>query len=251
MAEEVKQQEGQAADATGGEKPGDKTKEVPFNEHPRWKEVYGELQEWKKLGGSPKDINARLQEGAELKAALEAAASEVADDTAKKGGSEAEVNKVYKAAREELRKVFPEIDAIAEIVKEREVRNQRLERAALAETKKVLEAAGLDAQEKDVLTMSDICADIIKGDDDLYELYFQNPREAVRGAFKSYTGKVEAYVKREAAAAKQKDGETRKGLPKAHGSGGEMGGSEKAQPEARTLADAEKRAIARLRGMRE
>lgn len=253
MADDVKPGEGEqkTKDAAGGEKPG-KTDEVPFHDHPRWKEVYGQLKEFKELGLSPTDLKTRLQEGQELKAAFEEAARQAADEEGKKGGSEDEVKKVYKQAREELRKIFPEIDTIVEMRQEREVRNQRLERAALAETKKVLDSAGLETADKDVLAMTDILADIIKNDDDLLEAYYTNPRDAVRGAFKAYTAKVEAYVKREAAASKQRDAETRRGLPKAHGGGGGLPGEgEKPAPEAKSLAEAEKRAIERLRGSRE
>ena len=247
MADEVKP-EGTAV-APGSVKPEDKSKEVPFNEHPRWKEVYGELQEFKKLGISPADLTTRLQEGQELKAAFEEAARQAADDAGKTGGED-EANKGYKQAREELRKVFPEIDRLAELLHANDVRYGRLEKAALSETKKVLEAASLGTSDKDVLSMSDILADIIKNDDDLLAEYDNRPRQAVRDAWTKYVETARPAVERSIASSKQKDAETRKILPKAHGAGGEGGGGEKAAPEPKTLIEAEKRAMARLRSMR-
>ena len=66
MPDDEKQLEAQGQNAAGGEQSG---KGVPFHEHPRWKEVHGELKEWKKLGGNPGEIAARLQEAQELKSA--------------------------------------------------------------------------------------------------------------------------------------------------------------------------------------
>jgi len=248
MAEPEKVVEGTVA--PGSVKPADTGKEVPFNEHPRWKEVYGELQEWKKLGVSPTEATAKLAEGQELKAAFENAARQAVDEAGKRGDDD-RANEVYKMAREELRKVFPEIDAIAKLQEAHDARYARLEKAALSETKKVLETAGLGTGDKEILSMSDILADIIKNDDDLYAEYESSPKAAVRGAWEKYVERVRPAVERSIASSKQKDGETRKVLPKTHGSGGGEGGSGKTEPEPKTLVEAEKRAMARLKGMRE
>lgn len=247
---EAKPAEG-TKDAAGGDKPGEK-KEVPFNEHPRWKEVYGELQDWKKLGASPADISARLQEANDLKAALEQAATEVANETGQKQGEDA-ANKVYEQARAELRKLFPEIDRLSQVVAAHDARSQRLERAALTEQKKIMSAAGLDVTDRAVGGMSDILADIIKNDPDLAAEYDMNPRAAVRGAWDQYTSTVKSYVEREAAAKKQKDAETRRNLPRAHGGGGGEGasGGDKPPAPAKNLLEAEERVKARLKGMME
>lgn len=252
MAEEVKSEKVEGTkDAAAGAQADDKSKEVPFNDHPRWIQVYGELKEFKKLGLSPADLTTRLQEGQELKTAFEEAARQAADEAGKKGGED-EANKVYKQAREELRKVFPEIDAIAKLQEAHDARYARLEKAALSETKKVLETAGLGTADKEILSLSDILADIIKNDDDLYAEYETSPKAAVRGAWEKYVERVRPAVERSIASSKQKDGETRKGLPKTHGSGGGEGGSAgKDAPEPKTLVEAEKRAMARLRGMQE
>jgi hypothetical protein len=251
MPEEVKPGEGQQGAAGSEQKPGEKN--VPFNEHPRWREVYGELQEFKKLGGSPADISARLQEAEELKATLEREAAAIANEKAQQGGTSKEVNAVFEAARAELRKLLPEIDAIANIQAAQQAHYGRLEKAALSETKKVLDSAGLPTTADDITAMSDILADVIRNDEDLFAEYETNPREAVRGAWKQYIERVRPAVERQIAASKQKDRESLRTLPRAHGAGGgEAGGGGEKPPEpAKTLKEAEARAMARLRGSRE
>lgn len=247
MADEPKV-EGQQG-ASGGDQPG---KEVPFNEHPRWKEVYGELQEFKKAGVNPGELQARLQEAEELKAAFAEAIELARQEEAKSKGPEiADAN--FRQARDVVRQLIKdelsEVSKIAKLEASITLRNQRLERAATAETKKIMASAGMEVNDKEVATMSDTLADIIKNDDDLYAEYEISPREAVRGAYEKFVAKFKTVGERAVKASTQRQREETRSLPKAHGPGGDSGGGGgKALTPAKNIAEATARAAERLRG---
>lgn len=249
MADEPKGDGQGQQGATGGEQSGGK--EVPFNEHPRWKEVYGELQEFKKAGVSPGDLAARLQEAEELKAAFAEAIELARQEDAKKHGDQvADAN--FQQARAWVKQLIAEeltdVSKIGKLEAAINLRNQRLERAATSETKKLMTAAGLDVSEKEVATMSDTLADIIKNDPELFDDYEIDPRGAVRGAYEKFVKKFKTVGERAAKAASQRQREDIRSLPKAHGPGGGDGGGAKAAGPPKTIAEATARVAERLRG---
>jgi hypothetical protein len=247
MADQVeKEKEGAEGAAPGAQ--GEK-KEVPFNEHPRWKEVYGELQEFKKLAADPGTLNARLQEANEIKVAFEEAVALAHAEQAKTEGQR-KADESYKLARQELKKIFPEIDQLAGLQQAQQERWTRLERAAIGQTQKVMAAAGLDTSPGEIKSMTDVLADIIKNDADLHAEYDIDPRAAVNGAFEKFQAKFAKVGERASKAASQREREATRSLPRAHGSGGvETGGGEKAAAPAKNLAEASARVAARLKGM--
>jgi hypothetical protein len=99
------------------------------------------------------------------------------------------------------------------------------------------------------MEMSDILADVIKNNADLLAEYHINPKGAVRGAWKKWSAKFEKMTERGKAADKQKDRESAAKLPKAHGGGGGGEAAEGAEGPPKTIAEATKRAAARLKGM--
>lgn len=249
MADETKVDGQGQQGAAAGEQAG---KEVPFNEHPRWKEVYGELQEFKKAGVNPGELSARLQEAEELKAAFAEAIELARQEEAKQKGAQA-ADQSFQQARAVVRKLIEEeltdIGKIGKLEASINLRNQRLERAATTETKKIMASAGLEVNDKEVATMSDTLADIIKNDEDLYVEYEIDPRGAVRGAYEKFVAKFKTVGERAAKAATQRQREDTRSLPKAHGPGGgsESGGGKTLAP-AKTIAEATARAAERLRG---
>jgi len=245
---ETKPAEG-TKDATPGAQ-GD-GKDVPFHEHPRWKEVYGAYQDYKKLGKAD-DIAARLREADELKTAVQDAIK-TAEEDAKKTPDSKKSEADKKAARDVLRELLPEIDELQALKDGLQATWSRREHLALVETKKVMREMDLDpSDDKELNGVAEVLSDIIKNDRDLWAEYEVDPRAAVRGArdrLAKYTAKSQSANDRSKAADRQAEREKTKTLPKAHGAGGgEAGGSESTEPP-KNLAEATKRAMARLRGM--
>lgn len=253
MAEELKQEgevepKVESAPAGGEKKP--ETKDVPFSEHPRWKEVYGGYKEYKQYG-SPSEIGAQLERLAQLESAFEQAQAqaEAAKRAAAQTPDDQKKAQLEAQARAELKKLLPELNELEALRAAQDARNARLEAAAVSETKKLLADMGSPDEKEDVLAMSDILADIIKNDRELLSEYEVNPRQSVRGAFEKFAGRFKAVGERSATAKKQADREVAAKLPKAHGAGGSGGEGEGAKEPPKTLAEATKRAIERLKGV--
>lgn len=246
---EVKVEEKEAKVAADGAQ-SDDGKGVPFSDHPRWKEVYGAYKDYKRLG-DPRDIESKLNEAASLKAAFEEAAREAAAEAAEasKTPDDKKQEELMKKARVEIKKLFPELDELAAMREAQQARWGRLEQSAIAETRDLLKEIGLPDTKEETLSMSDILADIIKNDADLYAEYEVSPRKAVRGAYDKFAKHFKTAGERSAAADKQKDREKAAKLPKAHGAGGgEESAGGKVEPP-KNLKEATERAIERLKGM--
>jgi hypothetical protein len=241
VVEEVKE----TKPAAGAQADPDK---VPFSEHPRWKEVYGNLKEYKQYG-SPREIEAKLNRAAELETAFAQAAREAAEAeaAAAKTPEDEKQEKIERQAQAQLRKLLPELEELENLKAANAARWNRLEQAAVGETRTLLKELGETDTKEEVLKMSDILADVIKNDPDLYAEYEINPRKAVRGAFDAFAARFKSAGERTAAAKRQNDRESAAKLPKAHGGGGEGGGGEVKPPT--NLNEATKRAIERLKGM--
>ena len=230
---------------------GDQSEKLPFSDHPRWKEVYGSLKEYKSLG-RPEDIETRLTRAAELESIYAEAQRLAAQEavTASKTTDERAAEDVQKRARAELFKLLPELQELEALKSAQNARNVRLERAATAETKVLLKELDEDLTDQSLGSMSEILADIIKHDEDLLAAYETDPRKVVRAAFDKFSKRFAGKVDRVVSASKQKDRESAAKLPKAHGAGGgeESAGGGKTG-EVRTIKEATVRAAARLKGM--
>ena len=251
MAEEPKVEGAVKDDATGKPAAGAQAEEkLPFNEHPRWKEVYGAYSEYKKYG-KPQDIEAQLNRAAELEAAFEEAARQAAAeaDTASKTKAELADDEVMKQARKQIEKLLPELEQLREMQEAQQAQFARLEQAAVSETRKVLAEMGEGTDRADILAMSDILADVIKHDPELYAEYGVNPRQAVRGAFDKFAKRFGAKTELSEKAKTQKSRESAAKLPKVHGAGGDGGGDSKGGDPPKSLKEATERAVQRLKGM--
>jgi uncharacterized small protein (DUF1192 family) len=246
---------GRAADDTGVE---DDDK-VPFNEHPRWKQVYGENKEYKELG-TPAELKEKLSqvskvdeyEGyiAHLTEKIEKLEAKKDDDDPKTD-KQRQFESLRKQARAELAKIAPEIDQIAagqRASNEWDTYYAALERQAYKETASVLKAAGLESGTKDVNETAAILADLIGSDRDLYLEYRTNPREAVREAWGRLTKRYN--VERGVKADIERDKKALEKLPKPHvGSAGTERGVTKGP--AKNFRELEQRLTVRLKSMKD
>jgi hypothetical protein len=225
---------------------------LPFSEHPRWKEVYGSLKEYKALG-KPEDIETKLNRAAELESIYQEAQRLAAQETAQasKTTDERAAEDIQRKARAELFKLLPELQELEALKSAQQARNVRLERAATAETRDILKEIDEELTDQSVGSMSEILADIIKHDETLLAEYETAPRKVVRAAFDKFSKRFGGKSDRASTASKQKDRESAAKLPKAHGAGGgeESAGGGKAPGEIRTIKEASERAAARLKGM--
>jgi len=250
-AEELFQ--GRAADDTGEKESDEK---LPFNEHPRWKQVYGENKKYKELG-TPDELKEKLSqlskvdeyEGyiAHLNEKIEKLETK-RDEDDPKSDKQKQFEQLRKQARAELAKIAPEIDNIARQQTEWDLYYASLERQAYKETASVLKAAGLESGTKDVSETAAVLADIIGADQDLYLEYRTNPREAVREAWGRLTKRYS--VERTVKADIEREKKTLGTLPKPHtGTAGTEHGIPKEPP--KTLREAERRANMRLASLKE
>ena len=245
--------EGRAADETGEKETDAK---LPFNEHPRWKQVYGENKEYKELG-TPAELKEKLGKLskvdeyesyiAHLNEKIEKLETKK-DEDEPKSDKQKQFEQLRKQARAELAKIAPEIDSIAKQQTEWDIYYASLERQAYKETAVVLEKAGLSAGQKDVNETAAVLADIIGADQDLYLEYRTNPREAVREAWGRLTKRYN--VERGVKADIERDKKNLEKLPKPHvGAGSSELGIPKEAP--KTLKEAERRAKLRLASLKE
>ena len=194
---------------------------LPFHRHPRWKKVHGDLKAYKGLGRSAEEIQddlSRLERfdkivaEEEAKAKKKAAAGDEDDDP--------ELTKRRKAARKELSKIAPEVDAIVAAADKTNLYFDSLGRRATREMTVLLKDAGMSTKEKSLEAMADVLGGIIAEDKELYDDYLSDPKGAVREAFKRFRSDSVEAAQRKAKADVQKDKTKLMGLPKVHKSGG-------------------------------
>ena len=198
---------------------------LPFHKHPRWKKVHGDLRAYKGLNRTVEEIQADLSRldrfdtivaEEEAKAKAKAASDDDPEDEVLK--------KRRKAARKELSKIAPEVDAIMAAADRTNLYFDSLGRRATREMVGLLKEAGMSTKEKSVEAMSDVLSGIISEDIELYDDYLSDPKGAVREAFKRFRADSVDSATRKAKADVQKDKTKLMGLPKTHkaGSSGEV-----------------------------
>lgn len=220
---------------------------VPWNKDPRFKDFISKrklLKEYEELG-APGDIAGYVQSLETRVAAMEDERKPNEPKTDEQKKREVDL----KEARRQMREIDPDLSKISALEAHVEARNRSLEVRALDETAKVMGAAGLSTGQKDVKGMTNVLAEIIGGDEVLLAEYMDNPREAVRLAWKKLAaiGKS-AGTDRSDTAAVQREKEKQAKLPKPHGSSGTTG-TEKAEGPVKGLKDAYARSKAYLKGL--
>lgn len=196
----------------GAQSDGDTNSSVPFSEHPRWKEVYGELKEAK----------AQLAYYQQLEAEAKAAAATVAPTE-----EEREQDAARQEAMATLERLVPGIQKLPEIIKaletkERESQAARVERA-YEELGEIMKGAGLPTETGPVTKMAEQLNPILRDDPALMRLFESDPPAAVRKAWKRFVETVVTPLARGERAATQTKGASLSALPRAGQPGG--GGS--------------------------
>lgn len=199
---------------------------VPFSEHPRWKEVYGDLKEFKTLG-ELNDIKAKLerldyydQMVAEVRANRAGTREPVSDE-------ERDLKDQREKAREQLYQIAPELReliSLGELSKQQAMIQQRAtEMQAEEALGDVLKTAGIPATEAAVKKYGTYLVNIIGTDQKLYAKYLSHPEAAVKEAWRRYTEDAVPLSRSKLAATQQK-GAALNALPRA-GQGGVSGGT--------------------------
>ena len=262
MPEEVK--DAKSADSSAAKEDGETPKDVDLDEDEgdegdedtppkgdlhkskRWKRVHGELKAFKEAGVSPLELKAalaRLAQYDRLAEEAEAAAEKAEDDDDPKAK---ELAKQRKRAKQELLEIYPELKHVEAMIERMDTFYSSLEARATSEMSKLMKEAGLPTEAKNLASMAEVLSSLIKEDKELYLEYVGDPRGAVRTAWGQFKGDFEAAAARSAAAALQKKKQGLLTLPKTHkaGSSPEVGGKTDKGP--KNLAEARKRAEARL-----
>ena len=224
---------------------------VPWHEDKRWKEFIAEkntLKDFKELGVTPGELKQRLQRLDYLDGLVKQAEEESRRQGEKVEPEDKERAKLIEKARKELRELAPELDEVATLKQRTDIIFTAAERKAMKTTKSIMEEHGLDTSPKSLNEMSEILADIIRGDEDLFYDYLTDTREAVKDAFGRFTKKFRDAAARQEAAEKEGKKEPLSKLPKTHtpGGGAETGGKPTGEP--KDLKEASKMALKALRG---
>lgn len=261
MPEEVKDAEKKSAPSTDkedAEKPKedvslDDTEDEGDEETPpkgdlhksrRWKQVHGELKAYKDAGLSPLELKAALARLAQYDKAVEDAEKAESDD--EETAEAKALKKKRAAAKKELLLIYPELANVEALQGRMDTFYTSLERRATSEMTKLMKEAGLPTEAKNLASMSEVLASIIKEDEDLYLEYVGDPRAAVRAAWDSFKGDFEAAAKRSAAAELQKKKQGLNALPKTFKPGGSPEMSGKPDKGPKNLKEARERAEKRL-----
>lgn len=223
---------------------------VPFNEHPRWKQVYAELKTYKALG-SPEELSTAKATLAEAQSVLEEVqgfrqlvAKARAEREALGGGKtedERAAEAQYAKAKEQLKKIAPELfETVEEIRQAKEAQQaalahqaearKQVDATAMAAVSTLMAKHGLESTPEAVDLMSEQLVAIAKRDPEILDLYFKNPNKAVQMSWDKYFDHAEKLSSRKTAAAQQAKGVALKGLPRNHSSGPSGAGSAGSAP---------------------
>lgn len=200
--------------------------DVPFSEHPRWKEVYGELKGFKALGVTPEQIMELGQEvlsyREQAKAAKETAAHPQTEE-------ERDAEETSKAQRAELERIFPELKDLGRLkqmvktLEDQAAQNRdAVDRQALTTLTSLITQAGLQASKEKVNSLAKRVSPIIQDDPALLQLYYRDPSAAVTKAWDMYCEDLDTITSRRTGAKLQQKGAALQSLPRG-GQGGGVG----------------------------
>lgn len=218
-------------EAGGGTPDGDQS--VPFNEHPRWKQVLSQRDSYKQEAeayralGSPEHIEAVMEEVRHYRGLMQEAR---AQREAANGGPKTDEEKALQAqitdAKATLKKIAPEVfEAVEDLQRLKEERKQAQEYAAqvraatdamaLRALGTLMAHEGMETDDEAVAEMADHLVVLANRDPELRALYLQDPKKTVKLAFDKYLEQSTKRLARRQGAAAQSKGAALLNLPKA------------------------------------
>lgn len=220
--------EGHEDIAAGGETPdADPESQVPFHEHPRWKQVHGELKSYKALGATPEQI---LELGRELQfyRELDARNKQSQRQESRPPTDEERQNEAsMKAARAALEQVAPEIKEVGHLKQiltmlghQAQQHRESLDTQAHSALAGLMSQVGLPTADEQVVSMAKRMVPIIQDDQRLLQLYFRDPNAAVKQAWDAFTKDIDLIASRRQGARLQQKGASLSLLPRAQQGGG-------------------------------
>lgn len=212
----------------GGETPDeDPDGQVPFHEHPRWKQVHGELKTYKQLGVTPEQI---LELGREVQFYRELDArnkQEQRQESRPPTDDERQHEASLKAARAALEQVAPEIKEVGQLKQiltmlghQAAQHRESLDEQAHHALASVMAQSGLQTDGEKVVSMARRMIPIIQDDPRLLQLYFRDPNAAVTKAWDAFTKDMDLIASRRQGARLQQKGVALSLLPRAQQGGG-------------------------------
>ena len=234
--------------AAGGVTPDeDPDSKVPFHEHPRWKEVHGELKAFKALGATPEQI---LDLGREVQFYRELDARNKQDQRQEKREpteEEQEQEAQLKAARTALERVAPELkelgqlkQILAKIEKQDKERSESIDEQARGTLTSLMAKEGLRTDAEKVVSMTKRVNLMIQDDPKLLRLYTRDPSAAVTQAWGDYMADIDLIASRRSGARLEQKGSSLASLPRAQQGGGGAAAT-KGQAPAQTIDELFKR----------
>lgn len=214
-----------AADAAdGAQSDGDTGTTVPFSEHPRWKEVYANLKEYKSLGSTPEQIRAALDRLAYYDQLAEESKHSATDTSVNDTDKQANEEKKQEALRV-LEQLIPGISKFPEIMELMKTDARQLaaslEERAYDELHTLMASVGMPAKETDLTEMADLLVPLLKADAKLVTLYRTDPAAAVRKVWTKFAERAVVFTRKQSAAQQDKGAALRE-MPRAHRGGGSL-----------------------------
>lgn len=200
--------------------------QVPFNEHPRWKAVHGELKTYKELGATPEQIR-QLGREVQFYRDLDARQKQQQQNKPQSEEDKSEGESI-KAARAALMKVAPELGDVGPLKQiltmlgqQAQQHREGVDEMAHSALSALMAQSGLPTDEKKVTDMARRMIPIIQNDEALLQLYFRDPNKAVQKAWDDFTKDIDIIASRRTNARLAQKGLSLSLLPRAQqGAGG-------------------------------